>query len=280
MPKATKANNDTNLAAALAYATHRNWFVFPARFVLDNKTGKWEKKSWKSAKSSNGQPWGMTRDSVEIRRDFTKSDRSAVGVPTGAVNRIFVVEADTPEGHDVDGLASLKQLEAEHGALPDTLMGESPSGSRHHYFNHPGNGIKVRSTTSELGPGIDVKGDGGMVIAPPSLRSGKGNYRWLNEDTPIADAPDWLIKLVTAGKETAPRPEPGEERKAPLWKVQAALANIPNPPELHYDKWKRIGMAVWVASGGSDDGFNGVRRLVAKMDQVRRRRHAQSMAGN
>ena len=199
-------------------------------------------------------PWGMTKDPNEIRRDFAKSSRTAIGIPTGAVNGMFVVEADTPEGHDVDGLASLKQLEAEHGALPETLMGESPSGSLHHYFNHPGNGIKVRCTTSELGPGIDVKGDGGMVIAPPSLRPGKGSYRWLNEGTPVADAPDWLTAFVTAEPKAA-KPKSDAERQAPLWKVVAALAAIPNPPELHYDKWKRIGMAVWAATGGSEEGF-------------------------
>src|SRR5262245_46894175 len=110
MTKTTKVN-DTVLAAALTYATTRGWLIFPARFVQVGN--KWEKKSWKSANSSNGRPWGMTKDPAEIRHDFAKSERSAVGIPTGAVNNIFVVEADTPEGHDVDGLASLKQLEAE-----------------------------------------------------------------------------------------------------------------------------------------------------------------------
>ena len=60
MGKTTKAN-DTILAAALEYAA-RGWVIFPARFELDKKSGKWEKKSWKSAKTSNGQPWGMTKD--------------------------------------------------------------------------------------------------------------------------------------------------------------------------------------------------------------------------
>src|SRR5215475_8101955 len=115
MTKTVKANTIA-AAAALDYATLRGWLIFPARFVLDNETGKWEKKSWKSAKSSNGRPWGMTKDAAEIRRDFAKPERSAVGIPTGATNGIFVVEGDTPAGHDVDGLASLKRLEAEHGA--------------------------------------------------------------------------------------------------------------------------------------------------------------------
>ena len=93
-----------------------------------------------------------------------------------------------------------------------------------------------------------------MVIAPPSLRPGKGEYRWLN-DAPIVAAPDWLTALVTTDPEAAQPGEPGKEREAPLWKVQAALAIIPNPPDLQWDAWKRIGMATWAATGGSDDGF-------------------------
>ena len=49
-------------------------------------------------------------------------------------------------------------------------MAISPSGSKHHYFKHPGNGIKVISRGLPGYPGVDIKGDGGMVIAPPSVR--------------------------------------------------------------------------------------------------------------
>jgi hypothetical protein len=81
MIKTTKAN-DTVLAAALTCATTRGWLIFPARFVQVGN--KWEKKSWNSAKSSNGRPWGMTKDPEEIRRDFAKPSRTAIGIPTGA----------------------------------------------------------------------------------------------------------------------------------------------------------------------------------------------------
>lgn len=242
------------LAAALDYAAQRGWLIFPARFVLDDRTGKWGKKSWKSAKSSNGRAWGMTKDLDEVCRDFAKPSRTAVGIPTGAVNNIFVVETDTPAGHNVDGPTSLKLLEAEHGTLPDTLMAESPSKSRHRYFNHPGNGLKVRSTASELGPGIDVRGEGGMVIAPPSVR-GDGHYRWLNNN-PIADAPQWLIDLVVAtsksdGKGTD---DDAEEPQAPIEQIRAAFAVIPND-DLGWEDWNNRGMALFRATAGSDDGL-------------------------
>ena len=73
-------------------------------------------------------------------------------------------------------------------------MAESPSGSIHRYYQHPGRGIWVKSTDNEIAPGVDIKGDGGMVVAPPSVRS-DGTYKWLNNE-PIAKAPDWLIELV------------------------------------------------------------------------------------
>src|SRR6516164_3523388 len=72
-------------------------------------------------------------------------------------------------------------------------MAESPSGSRHRCFKWP-DAVAITNSTSSIGPGIDVRGEGGMVIAPPSVRD-DGAYRWLN-DNPIADAPQWLIDLA------------------------------------------------------------------------------------
>jgi hypothetical protein len=176
--------------AALDYAT-RGWAVFPA-----DSSGV--KKSHKAAEFSNGQPWGKTVDPAEIARDFAKWPDANIGIPTGPEAGIFVIEADTPEGDHggVDGIASLRALEAEHGALPATLMAESPSGSLHFYFTYPP-GVVIRSVAGKIAPGVDQRGHGGMVIAPPSLRPGVGKYRWLNENE-IVDAPAWLIQLVTA----------------------------------------------------------------------------------
>jgi hypothetical protein len=112
-----------------------------------------------------------------------------------------VVEADTPEGHDIDGIASLKALETQHGILPGTLLAISPTGSVHHYFSHPG--VKIKNSASEIAPGIDVRGDGGMVIAPPSIKPGGGCYRWLN-GLGVAAAPSWLLDLIIQTNEKFP----------------------------------------------------------------------------
>ena len=113
------------LASALDYAA-KGWHVFPVP--------PGTKKSHKAAKNSDGRKWGATTDAEEIRRDFNRWPEANLGIVTGPKSGFFVVECDTLEGHDVDGIASLEKLIAENGPFPETLMAESPSGSLHHYF--------------------------------------------------------------------------------------------------------------------------------------------------
>jgi hypothetical protein len=188
------------LTAALAYAA-RGVAVFPARPD--------QKSSYKSAEYSDGRAWGMTRDAGEICRDFMRWPKARIGIPTGAGNRIIVIETDTPQGHGVDGAITLAELEAKHGPLPVTLQAISPSGSIHRYFRHPGPDSKIKTTASELGAGIDVRGDGGMVIAPPSVNLDGRAYRWINRN-PIAAMPAWLVDLTRE----KPRPAPSISQRA------------------------------------------------------------------
>src|SRR5262249_48798506 len=133
---------------------------------------------------------------------------------TGIINRIIVIETDTMAGHGIDGAVSLAQLEAKHGLLPETRMACSPSDSLHRYFRHPGPEIKIKTTASEIGTGIDVRGDGGMVIAPPSVNLDGRRYRWLNK-LPVAAMPVWLIEIT---------------REKPLTISQRAVAGISRSP--------------------------------------------------
>jgi hypothetical protein len=242
-----KAPYGSNGAYALSYAKKRGWHVFPA------PTG--EKKSHKSAKHSDGRNWGATTDEKEITRDFKRWPKANVGVTTGPDSKIFVVEADTIEGHGVDGIASLEALQQENGELPQTLTAESPSGSIHHYFNYPAD-VEIRCSTSKIAEGVDVKGAGGMVIAPPSRKPNGRQYRWLF-DYPIADAPAWLIKLCAAGSDGKEAPDkPAEELLADdLDKLAYAVGVIPNDLP-GYKEWKNFGMAIFAATGGSDFGFS------------------------
>jgi putative DNA primase/helicase len=185
---------DIVLAAALAYAAN-GWAVFPAP--------PGAKRSYKCAARSAGIRWGATRTRETIRQDFRHWRAARIGIPTGIDNGIVVVETDTVAGHGVDGAASLAALVSQHGPLPETLQAISPSGSGHRYFQHPGDGIKIKNSASELGNGIDVRGDGGMVIAPPSINPDGRAYRWLNEN-PIAAMPAWLVELTREKPRTSP----------------------------------------------------------------------------
>jgi hypothetical protein len=235
------------LDAALDYAA-RGWRIFPA--VIKGK----QKKSHKSAKHSGGVNWGATRDPEQIKRDFARWPDAAIGIPTGPDNGFFVLEADTKQGgHAHDGMASLQALMAQHGLLPDTRMALSPSGSWHYYFRWP-EGQTVLNSTSQVGPGLDVRGDGGMVIAPPSKR-GDGAYRWISE-APIAEAPQWLLDLVAEPtKDDKPHTAAADtELLGPLCDIAAALDTIANP-DLDWESWNKFGMAIYAASGGSEEGF-------------------------
>ena len=108
-----------------------------------------------------------------IARDFRRWPKANIGIPTGPENGFWVLEADTPKGHAVDGIASLRRLERQHGRLPKTLMAVSPSGSLHYYFKWPKRRV-IGNTASKVAPGIDVRGEGGMVLAPPSVKPASG----------------------------------------------------------------------------------------------------------
>ena len=238
--------------AALAYAK-LGWLVFPS-------PADGGKMGCISAENSNGNRWGSTRDHDEILDYYQRFLRANVGIATGPDSGIFVLEADTPDGHVDDGIASLKQLEEQHGELPATLMAESPSGSVHRYFKYPADCI-IENSASKLAPGVDVRGFGGMVIAPPSVRPGKGAYRWINS-LPIADAPEWLVTL--ASKAPAPQPKAitahagrsnatSYDDKRSLEQLEDMLFSI--SPDCDYDDWLKALMAVHCETGGSGQGL-------------------------
>jgi hypothetical protein len=238
-------NNNNMLTAALAYG-RRDWQIFPA---TRSKTGY----SIEKRGIDIGTPWGRTSDPEIIRLYWKRIPDANVGLAMGAISGVFDVETDTREGHpDLahDGATSLAALEAKHGALPRTLSFVSPSGSVHRLFKHPGDGFHVEHSTSKLGIGIDVIGDGYMSVVPPS-RKGKAHYEWIN-DLPVAAAPRWLLDRV---RKPAPAPRTLEsDAELPSRElVELVLALLPNDSD-EYADWKDVAMAIWASTAG--DGFD------------------------
>lgn len=252
------------LAAALSYATKAELFIFPA------KPG--EKKSRvKREFTADGKNWGMTYNPETIKNYWRKWPDSNVCIVTGEINNLFVVETDTAEGHDADGETSLKNLiAANNNDWPETKKTRSPTGSIHYYFEWPAGNVNIINSAGKLGPGIDVRGNGGMVIAPPSIRSPQDSrqYEWLNPNQTIAKAPAWLVNKLAEKIEARPNIDPEE---TDFDKIIKAMTLIPNKPGTvwevtsrkdgvvttreGWDGWNTIGMALHRATGGSDAGF-------------------------
>ena len=255
---------NTMLDAALYYAK-RGLFVFPAKFAGKQKLGH------SSAEKSNGNPWGYTKDPDEIRAYWTRWSHAAIGLPTGAVNGLFVIDVDTKAGgHEHDGRESLRDLEIKHGTLPHTRQASTATGGMH-ILMRPPPGVSIPNTAGKLGPGLDVRGDGGFIIAPPSIRTGRGAYAWINH-VDVANAPPWLIELVCAdrkepvvldpellalmladsGRGISLDPHDTNGDADPRLKIEAALAHI-ETGALDYLDWFRIGCAIY--DGLGDAGF-------------------------
>jgi len=124
---------------------------------------------------------------------FQRWPDANVGVVTGQESGLIVLDTDPKNG----GFESFAALEAQYGTLPTTLVVETGSGGTHHYFRHPDDGRKLPNCANLAGfMGIDVRGDGGYVVAPPSLHATGVHYAFREESAEVADAPAWLLDLI------------------------------------------------------------------------------------
>jgi len=113
-----------------------------------------------------------------------------VGSPTGEITGFDVLDLDYR--HRAQDWES-----ANTHRLPETRIHQTQSGGRHYLFRHaPG----VRNSAGRIAQGVDVRGDGGYVVMPPSL-----GYGIIN-DSDIAEWPDWLLELALPPPEPPRRP--------------------------------------------------------------------------
>jgi hypothetical protein len=199
-PKVKPSVENNLLTAALKYAA-RGKRVFPCS--LDKKP--LTQNGFKDA----------TTDAATIKAWWGKHPQASIGMRTGEVSGIFVLDVDVADGKK--GYESLAALEEKYGKLPETLCIRTGSGGRHFYFKYPA-GHELGNSTGKLGPGLDTRGEGGYVIMPPSRHVSGGNYKVENLGTPLADLPAEFIPLLEKPKfeerpaisKTHPTPRPGE----------------------------------------------------------------------
>lgn len=140
-------------------------------------------------------PTKATTDIATVESWWRQWPDANVGIACGAGSGLWVLDVDVKQ----DGVESLAQLEDKHGALPFTATAATGAGGEHLYFRWP-SGLCIRNSAGRLGSGLDVRGDGGYVCAPPSVHPSGRLYEWLVDQDPWSqppvDAPDWLVRLV------------------------------------------------------------------------------------
>ena len=168
------------LGHALKYAAF-GWRVHPCRKDKRPILSAWQKQA--------------TTDPDQIRQWWSEYPDASIGCACGPGSGVWVLDLDLPDGPDtIEYLAKGKE------PLPHDMKQQTGSGGLQLFFHY--NGTEIRNSSRKVGPGIDVRGDGGYIILPPSPHPSGGIYKWLKKTRKIPSAPKWLVELVMS------RPEP------------------------------------------------------------------------
>ncbi len=107
-----------------------------------------------------------------------------IGIITGQKGNLVVLDVDPRHGGD----RTLTAIEKKYGSIPSTCRFSIGAGGTHILFRHPGRHVP----TGKLGPGVDVQGDGGYVVAPPSRHIDGASYSLSGSISKLAPLPEWI----------------------------------------------------------------------------------------
>lgn len=189
--------NEKLLKHALYYGKNMGLRVFPLRPGRKTPATPHGCKDATSAPSQIGAWW----DGSQLYN---------VGLATGG--GLVVLDVDINHDAGKFGDETLAELERKHGPLPETWMCLTGGGGAHYYFRCDDPALTVGTG---FAPGLDYRGAGGYVVAPPSVHESGREYIWEVEHTPtntaLAPLPEWLHTLMLNGSKAAPAPR----REAP-----------------------------------------------------------------
>ena len=239
-------------------------------------------------------PWSgfqQARPTMAQIDDWFAVGGYGIGIVTGRISGIFVLDFDGETGQEL-----LTRLEREHGPLPPTVSALTPGGGIHLLFQHPGTPVATRK---HVLPGLDIRGDGGFIVAHPSVHKNSRRYQWdadaHPEDVAIAAAPQWVLDLVgkasaSAGATATPpavhtlQPGPlglptsviadGRESYmrdtilAVLRAMRDKLARLPTADELFAEVWPQYSRKVDLSrpGRGADEVMAKIRYTLRRVD--------------
>ena len=204
------------LECALYYRT-RGWKVLPLHTILSGRCtcGKPNCSSpGKHPATVNGVK-DATLDEEVITRWFSGSTNYNIGIATGKETGLVILDVDPKNG----GRESLKEYK-----LPQTLEVITGSGGRHYYYFYPED-VEIRNSAGKLGPGLDIRGNGGYVVAPPSVHVSGSEYRWAIDPRAmsLARCPQFIVK---SSRKPEVRSQNTDDEDIPQGRRNKMLASI------------------------------------------------------
>lgn len=173
------------VAFAKKYA-EQNWQVFPLQARQKTPIVKWADMA--------------TSDETMIVGWWDNNPDANIGIACGRRSGVIVLDVDSGHG----GYESIAELREKYGEIPETAVVKTGSGGEHIYFKHPG--VEIRNSAGKLGRGLDIRGDGGYVVAPPSVHPNGNRYEWVvrPRDVGLAEMPQWMVDLLTVKEAPVP----------------------------------------------------------------------------
>lgn len=134
-------------------------------------------------------PYQRRRATLDEIANWQRAGNNA-GIVTGAISQLTVLDCDTPEA-----IAQANDL-----GIPAGTVAVATAKGCHFYFRHPG--FQVANKTG-LYPGMDLRGDGGFVVAPGSVHPSGAVYMWTAHPAwhEITPPPEWLLNRMRGGKD-------------------------------------------------------------------------------
>lgn len=178
-PGRTEQQDISIVQFALSYA-HIGWPVFP----LHNK-----KPYEFLAPDVQSQGYkDATTDAETIQAMWTYHPGATIGLATGVLSGVIVMDIDPPKGY-----YNLKELQKKYAPLPETRRSSTGNKGLHFFFAYPDDGNTYKNSVGLNGlEGVDIRATGGYVVLPPSKLFDRHAYKWGNPETPLAPLPELL----------------------------------------------------------------------------------------
>jgi hypothetical protein len=201
------------------YYAGRGWSVFPCN-PMD-----------KRPLVSNGF-YSATTDEDQVRAWWRRWPNAMIGVRMGATSGVWAIDPDASKDGSPDGVANWVELVAKHGSIPQTHAHNTPNGGQHLLFKWRDDRPVTNREGGLRGLGINVRGEGGYIVVPPSCMADGRAYQIAEplDFFNFAEAPEWLYDLILS---KPPKPSPTVSTQSTLSISQQAMAAVRSPAATH-----------------------------------------------